>query len=149
LIDELKKKRAFVDLHRRTIPPDKLDWLGALLPPKHPASALTPYMLYALANTLTHQRALQPDDKRLTDRILTYYQLAAQSDSAYQMDIYMDLLSFVDTLELTDACVEIARQALRAAPRDMIGKIGDDPLIQRYLLNTKELNPDLSWSLMN
>jgi hypothetical protein len=64
------------------------------------------------------------------------------------MEAYGALLRFADKLGQSNMTATIAQEYLDAMPADRLGKVGDSPLLTKYLGNTAEIDPITSWVLL-
>jgi hypothetical protein len=147
LIDRLSQDRGFSDLQVRQLP-DGWDEDQFELMKKHSPCPLTPYMFYAAANYLNLQWRQDRLNDDLANEALYYYQVAAGSDSAYRFEIYMDLIDLMDELGMSKAAVQTSLEMLDKINPDYLGRLGGSETLQKYLINTRELDPMRDWSLL-
>jgi len=148
LVDELMKIRAFIPLHLHALPQGHEERVMELLQ-QYPNTPLSPYMSYAAYGSLIDRYNLHPDDKTLSDRLLYYLQNATRSPSQFQIEGLTSQLSIFDQFGLAIPAAETARLILKVMPRDMVGLMGNNTLVKKYLINTKELEPEKYWFVMN
>lgn len=147
LIDLLKPNQGFTLLQQRRLTPDlypKREQLTKGFPP----SPLLPYLAYAAANEMILTWRSDKRNKAALDEGLLYLQMAAYSDSVFKRDAQFDLLSIFDELNQTQAAIKIALRIAETLEPDEIGKLGSHKLLQKYLLNSRELSLQKSWSLL-
>jgi hypothetical protein len=148
LIDEIAQwPHAFVQLQSRHLPKGHEERVLELIR-KYPASPLTPYLCYAASGELLTRYNLHPEDKTLSDRMLYYLQLATIPQTSFQVESLTSLLSVFDQLGLSRQAAATAQRLLKVMPRDLVGTIGNNSLVKKYLLNTTELDPEKYWSVL-
>ena len=146
LIDELCQDKVFNDLQFFKVPKT---WIpkGREVLKKYPVCSLTPYLQYAMANILSFEWHKDQTNKALADEVMYDYQLATFSDSDFKMDIYLDLLAFVDMLDQPSVAYKLAEKMIQEAPEEYLGHIGDSKVVNTYIKNSKELSPLWFWPL--
>ena len=112
-----------------------------------PQTVFTPYLCYALASYYAFQYENKPTEES-GDSAIYFYQAAALSDSPFREEIYGDLLRFLDKLQLANPASKVAREMLSKMPEDRFGKIGNLPMLKKYLINTEELDPEKYWAFL-
>lgn len=146
LVDALKAHKAFPALHRGRVPEGLEDRLIDLLE-STPASAIHPYGLFAMSGLQYRLWEQHPGDRRQADSLLLMLQLVARSDSIYRDRAWSELLRFVDELRLSSVALKLSREYVRQLPEDRQGRVGDSPLLIKYLKFSHELDRDRSWFL--
>lgn len=140
----------YLDLHKN--PPKWGEQVPLEILKRYPATVFTPYLQYALASYYVLQYNQKPS-KETSNNALMHYQLACLSDSPFRQEIYVDLLSFLDKLDLSIPAAQIAKQMLKSVKPWDRGRVGDLQLagsipLQKYLPTVKELPPDKYWAFL-
>ncbi|MEN6624638.1 MAG: hypothetical protein ABFD69_00265 [Candidatus Sumerlaeia bacterium] len=162
MIKRLAELKAFEKLQRRQVPDGSALEIEKMLK-QYPVSSMTPYILYAIANHYTFVLSEHPErHKEAFGKSLAYYQLAAQSDSALKIPIFLDLLRFLDHEKRSTLATRIVQQLIKSLPPDIRGKIGGfEPieksksgtyfpyLLKKYMINTPELDREKYWQVLN
>lgn len=146
LLDLLKQDMnpVYIQLHKN--PPAWGERTADILK-QYPNTPFTPYLLYCLANYYTTVHDIKPT-KEAADKALLYYQSAVLNKWAYWEEAYIDLLTFLDKLELGNAAAYHARRLINGSSEDRLGHIGDREVLQKYLVNTIELDPEQYWAFL-
>jgi hypothetical protein len=140
-------------LQRRVMPPtwdEKMPgFLRDIENQRIPVTSLTPYLCLSYADHLQVKWAeVEEGSQRaqlLADEALKYYQMAVKMDSAFKTEAYISLIRYFDRLGLARPAVVYCKELLEIVPRDQLGKIGSSTIMQRYLINTDELDPTSNW----
>ena len=158
LIEELKADKGFVALNLKQLPEgwlvrvDPEGWLVRVdeihKDKKYPPSYLTPYLCYSAANEMFSILSADPSRSDLVESAQKCYQVASLSDSAFQIEILLSLLEFYQHLDLSIGAAQTAKRVIQTMPRYMRGSIGNSDTLQKYLINTKELDLIHNWSLL-
>jgi hypothetical protein len=149
-VEALKNDRGAIALQNMKTPPGWEKQMPMFLS-QLPVSPLHPYLSLAYADHLQLEWEKAYNDPKkaraLADEALASYQVAAKSDSALKLEAYSLLLQYVDRLGLSRVAEQVCREALAAAPGDRRGKMGSSPMLQKYLINTDEIEPTKNWLL--
>ena len=144
LVEDLKKYRAFIPIHFRNLPKGHEERIIELIQ-QYPNTPLTPYMAYSVYASLLDKYNLHPEDKTLADRMLYYLQIATVPVTSFQIEGLNSLLSIFNDMGLAVPAEAAARRLIQNMPRDMIGLAGSNKVMQKYLINAKELDAGKNW----
>ncbi len=148
LVTELRGWRGFIPLQLKVPPEGHEERLMELIQ-QYPNNPLTPYMCYAAYKELLRQYNLHPEDKTLADRMLYYLQIAVVPETSFQIEALNELLSIFDQMNLSIPAWSTATRILQVMPRDLQGLVGNSKLMQKYLINSKELKTEQYWSILD
>ncbi len=163
MVKQLAQLEAFAPLHLRRLTAELVDEMEAMLT-LYPANAIFPYIVHGLANYYTFQlnKGDEAARKEALEKSLYYYQVAAQSTTAFKMAAYLDLLRLLDNQGMARIASQIAAQMLTQMPQQLRGAIGGfkdarkitgralilPELLNKYLINTRELDRERHWLLL-
>lgn len=115
---------------------------------QYPQTMFTPWLCYSLG-TYYYSMYEEKPSREAADNALKFYTFAAKSDSPFRDEIYRySLLPFMDKLDLTRPAAVTAAEFLSKLPEERRGRIGNDELLQKYLVNTTELDPIKYWAFL-
>lgn len=119
-----------------------------------PINPVTPYLTYALGSYKVEQMTQQAEElpeealRRIQEDALRYLRSAALSDFAYKWDAYLEYIKLLDALHLNDEALEAVEKFVEEMPPQYKGKMAESKLLSKFLVNTQELNPIRSWTLL-
>jgi len=147
LVAELRKGEVLRNLQLGKNPPE---WKGDTERyfKQYLGTLFAPYLAQSAANYFFVEHAKEPGNKTAADKALYYLQYAAYSASPFQVPVYEQLLAFFDTLGLTIPAEQTARKMLTIMPPYLLGRNGSDELLQKYLINSDEMDPVKDWALL-
>lgn len=163
MIDRLTKLGAFKEIQMRRIPKGSTHELEDILATT-PPNALFPYIFLALASDYTFVLANNPQHHdQIFEIAFKYFQIAAQSDSAYKMSAYLEMLRFLNGEEKSMAAYQMCQLLLKQMPAEWHGRVGGfgeigkdykggiffPQLLKKYLINTPELDREKYWVVEN
>lgn len=146
LLDLIKQdmNAVYIQLHKN--PPTWGERTADILK-QYPNSPFTPYLLYCLGSYYAAQYDNKPT-REAADKSLIYYQNAVVNKWAFWEEAYIDLLNFMDKLDLGQGAAYHARRMLDNVSEDRLGHIGNLEVLQKYLVNTAELDPTRYWAFL-
>lgn len=148
LTDLLTRDLNLVYLHLHKNPPNWGDRVPQDILRQYPNTPFTPWICYSLASYFTLEYDRKPTRDN-ADKALMYYQLAIFDNSVpFWEEAYRDYLMLVDKLQMGKAGEQLARDFVKRISPDRIGRIGNMQLLQKYLVNTEELDPVKYWAFL-
>lgn len=163
MIDRLTRLNAFKDIQLRRVPKGARQELEDILATT-PLNDIFPYIFFALAGDYTFVMANNPKHHdQIFEIAYKYFQIAAQSDSAYKTAAYLEMLRFLDGEDKSLAAYQMCQLFLKQMPAEWHGRtggfgpIGKDykggiffpQLLKKYLINTPELDREKYWQVEN
>ncbi|MCE5229165.1 VOC family protein [bacterium] len=163
MVDQLAKMKAFEKLQQHQVPKPYAEDIEMMLT-MYPPNAIFPYIFYALAGNYTFEMVKNPErHDAIFETAFKYYQIAAQSDSAFKIAIYQDLLRLLDHENKSKAATAICRLFIKQMPPELRGKVGGvgtpekqlkettylPQFLKKYLINTPELDRGKYWNVLN
>lgn len=163
MVDRLAKLDAFKEIQIRRIPKGSTHEIEDILA-NSPPNPVFPYIFLALAGDYTFVMANNPKTHdQLFEIAYKYFQIAAQSDSAYKTDAYLEMLRFLDREGKSMAAYQMCRLFLKQMPAEWHGRTGGfgkiekdykggiffPQLLKKYLINTPELDREKYWLVEN
>lgn len=148
LVDMLNKDLNLIYLHLHKNPPYWGDKVPADILRQYPKTVFTPWLCYSLASYYALEFERKPTRDN-SDKALFYYQVAIQDNKVpFWEEAYGDLLNFVDKLNLGKAGEQLARDFINRISPDKRGRIGNKQVLQKFLVNTEELDPVKCWAFL-
>ncbi|MDO8944763.1 MAG: hypothetical protein Q7U75_16395, partial [Desulfobacterales bacterium] len=146
LVELLKKDQNLLYLQLNK-PPAKWGAKTLDVLKQFPSTPFTPWLCFALANHYAGEYTRKPT-REIADSASYFYAITISMDSPMWEEAYFDMLQFYDELELAVPIAELGRKLLAKVSEDRLGHIGNDSLLQKYLINTAELDPTKYWALL-
>lgn len=147
LVQRLAGLRAFPELQLKTIPEGLAGEIEQMIA-QYPATPITPYLDYAVASRAWKEAGEKFDNDKAYNLAVRHLQRVALSDAPTNNDACLALVRLFDKRGLAYLARESARRLLATAPRDLAVLYGLDPDVERYLIDSAEMNPIAYWSML-